>query len=367
MPSTETLEEAKRLMTICNACRYCEGFCAVFPAMELRREFKAGDLKYLANLCHECRGCWYACQYASPHEFDVNVPRTFSRLRVETYRDYAWPGFLSRLFKKNGVWVGGITLVSVLLVFGLTLTYSGPENLFDVHVGEGAFYAVIPYLAMVVPAAGMFLFSVFVLLGGTIRFWRETGGELRQLVQPSVLWIATKDAFGLRYMKGGGDGCNYPGRRFSHSRRLFHHLVFYGFLLDLAATTVAAIYDHGFGWAAPYAYFSLPVVLGTSGGVGLLVGCAGLLWLKAKSDSEPAEKTVRGMDVVFLYLLAATSATGLGLLVLRETAVMGTLLAIHLGFVAGVFLTLPYGKFAHVGYRYAALVRNAIEQSRGRA
>ena len=28
-----------RQMSICNACRYCEGYCAVFPAMELRRTF----------------------------------------------------------------------------------------------------------------------------------------------------------------------------------------------------------------------------------------------------------------------------------------------------------------------------------------
>ncbi|MEA3115709.1 MAG: citrate/tricarballylate utilization protein, partial [Caballeronia sp.] len=25
--------ELSRIMQICNACRYCEGFCAVFPAM----------------------------------------------------------------------------------------------------------------------------------------------------------------------------------------------------------------------------------------------------------------------------------------------------------------------------------------------
>ena len=39
-------------MRICNACRYCEGLCAVFPAMEMRRNFNAADLNYLANLCH---------------------------------------------------------------------------------------------------------------------------------------------------------------------------------------------------------------------------------------------------------------------------------------------------------------------------
>ena len=50
MLTTESLREADRLMTICNACRYCEGLCAVFPAMEMRRTFTAGDLNYLANL-----------------------------------------------------------------------------------------------------------------------------------------------------------------------------------------------------------------------------------------------------------------------------------------------------------------------------
>jgi citrate/tricarballylate utilization protein len=56
--------------------------------------------------------------------------------------------------------------------------------------------------------------------------------------------------------------------------------------------------------------------------------------------------------------------TGLLLLGFRETTAMGLLLVVHLGVVAGLFITMPYGKFAHVVYRYAALVRYSIEQSR---
>ena len=41
---------------------------------------------------------------------------------------------------------------------------------------------------------------------------------------------------------------------------------------------------------------------------------------------------------------------------------MGTMLAIHLGFVFGFFLTMPYGKFVHGLYRFAALVRYAKER-----
>src|SRR6218665_854010 len=78
-------------MQICNACRYCEGFCAVFPAMTRRLEFGKADIHFLANLCHDCGACLHACQYAPPHEFAINVPRAMARVRVQTYADYAWP------------------------------------------------------------------------------------------------------------------------------------------------------------------------------------------------------------------------------------------------------------------------------------
>jgi citrate/tricarballylate utilization protein len=96
----------------------------------------------------------------------------------------------------------------------------------------------------------------------------------------------------------------------------------------------------------------------------LLLGTAGLLYLKWRSDPTPAALETRGMDVAFLALLFLTSLSGLVLLALRDTPAMGILLVIHLGLVAGIFSTAPYGKFAHVVYRYMALVRNAHEQAR---
>jgi citrate/tricarballylate utilization protein len=88
------------------------------------------------------------------------------------------------------------------------------------------------------------------------------------------------------------------------------------------------------------------------------------LWLKSKRDPDTDEPAQFGMDAGFLWLLLLTSVTGLALLALRETAAMGTLLAVHLGVVLGLFLCLPYGKFVHAVYRVAALVRAALEHSR---
>ena len=72
---TEPEAEVERVMQVCNACRYCEGFCAVFPAMTQRLAFGKADINYLANLCHNCGACLHACQYAPPHEFAINVPK----------------------------------------------------------------------------------------------------------------------------------------------------------------------------------------------------------------------------------------------------------------------------------------------------
>ncbi len=85
MQAVDALKEADRLMTVCNSCRYCEGLCAVFPAMEMRRAFTTGDLNYLANLCHACGACYVDCQFAPPHEFNVNVPKTLATLRADSW------------------------------------------------------------------------------------------------------------------------------------------------------------------------------------------------------------------------------------------------------------------------------------------
>ena len=110
---TKTLEEADRLMTVCNSCRYCEGLCAVFPAMEMRRAFSDGDLNYFANLCHACGACYTDCQFSPPHEFDVNVPKTLAAARAESWAAYAWPCAFSGLFVRNGLAISLIAAVSV--------------------------------------------------------------------------------------------------------------------------------------------------------------------------------------------------------------------------------------------------------------
>lgn len=355
--------EGEHMLTVCNACRYCEGYCAVWPAMEYRRTFEPGDLNYLANLCHNCGECYYACQYAPPHEFDVNPPLTFAKIRAQSYEQYAWPGPLAKAFRKNGLIISLISVFALIVFVYSAIAMSG-GNILSRPITGGNFYQIIPHNVLAISFGAVSLYVLFALLIGLGRFWQDIGEKITDLANISALITASKEVLRLEYLDSNGWGCTYYGEQPSQSRRWFHHFTFYGFMLCLASTTVAAIYDYLFHWSAPYSYTSLPVVLGTLGGIGLLIGPAGLWLLKARRNRDISDLKQDGMDVSFVLLLMLISLTGLLLLVLRERALMGTLLVVHLAFVMSLFLTIPYGKFVHGIYRFAALLKYALERNR---
>ncbi|MCV9917214.1 tricarballylate utilization 4Fe-4S protein TcuB [Pseudomonas sp. BT-42-2] len=360
-----TLEEQEvdRQLRICNACRYCEGFCAVFPAMTHRLEFNKADIHYLANLCHNCGACLHACQYAQPHEFAVNVPQAMAKVRVQTYAEYAWPTLFGRLYRRNGTFVASALAVALSLFLLLTLWGNGtllPGRL------AGNFYAVFPHNTLALMFGSVFAAAGVALAMAVRRFWRSVS-PAEALAQPATAAVieASSAALTLKYLDGGhGKGCNNADDRFTLWRRRFHHFTFYGFMLCFAATLVATGYHYLLGQQAPYPLLSAPVLLGTLGGLGLIIGPAGLLALNLRRAAEHGDVAQRPMDRAFLLLLLLVSATGLVLLGLRDTAAMAVLLAIHLGTVMALFITLPYGKFAHGLFRSAALLKFAIEKRR---
>jgi len=349
--------EVGRIMKICNACRYCEGFCAVFPAMTRRLEFGQADIHYLANLCHNCGSCLHACQYAPPHEFAVNVPQAMAKVRGETYVSYAWPQALGGLYKNNGLTVALALAAGLALFLVLTLQVTGGI----LHAPlAGNFYAIFPHNTLALMFGAVFAFAVLALTLGVRRFWGEiTPGEISGEAGAE----AAGNVLQLKYLDGGhGMGCNNADDAFTLMRRRFHHFTFYGFMLCFAATSVATLYHYLLDLHAPYAMSSLPVLLGIAGGIGLLIGPAGLLWLNLKRHPLHGDAAQKPMDRGFIALLFLTSLTGLLLLGLRDTAVMGLLLAVHLGVVMALFLTLPYGKFAHGIFRSASLLKWSIEK-----
>jgi citrate/tricarballylate utilization protein len=356
--------EVARQLQICNGCRYCEGFCAVFPAMTRRLEFGKADIHYLANLCHNCGACLHACQYAPPHEFAINVPKAMATVRGQTYADYAWPPAMGKLYQRNGLTLSLALAASLTLFMLLAIQSNG--SLWGPVSGDAqqGFYAIFPHNFMVSLFAPVFLWAVFALGMGVRKFWVDvtpaTSGA--PLSTPAAA-EATHDALKLKYLGGGhGDGCNNEDDAFTLARKRMHHLTFYGFMLCFAATSVATVYHYVLGWPAPYDFTSLPKILGTVGGISLALGTLGLWRLNLARDPHHGDVNQRPMDRGFIALLFLISVTGLALMLAKNSVAMPSLLALHLGLVMALFLTLPYGKFAHGIFRTASLLRFAVEK-----
>ena len=346
----ETIAEARRQSEICNACRYCEGYCSVFPSMHDLRFFSDANVAHLANLCHNCRGCYYACQYTAPHEFSINLPKALAEVQAAIWKSYAWPPGFAALFDRSGVTVSAALALSVAFVFWLA-TALRPES------GQG-FYAYMSHglmLAVFIPA----FFATLISLGISLRrYWRDTGGGRASW---KSLLVALRSAGSMSNLSGGhAEGCNYEDEdRFSNARRWLHQAALYGFILCFASTCSGTVLHYVFGIEAPYRLFSLPKILGVPGGLLLCAGTLGLAYLKTKAERNLGAACLWGGEMAFVLLLFSVSFTGLVLYAATGTPAVSWLLPLHLGFVLAFFLTTPYSKMAHGFYRLAALMQEA--------
>jgi citrate/tricarballylate utilization protein len=330
--------------------------------MTRRLSFEQNDIHYMANLCHSCGACLHACQYADPHDFQVNIPQSMAKVRLETYQTYAWPKSMGKWYQHNGLWIA-ICLTLSLAFFVALIMMKQNSSVFDGTKVLG-FYDILGHNAMVNLFAPIFIFDVIALGIGLFTFLSKiapvTGGVGAST--PATL-EATQNMLTLKYLDGGhGEGCNNEDDAFTLAKRRAHHLTFYGFMLCFASTSVATIYHYGFGLFAPYDFSSLPKLLGVVGGVSLLIGSIALAKLNLSRHKDHGDAKQQPMDLGFIALLILTSSTGLLLWLAGKTAAMPLLLALHLGSIMALFLTLPYGKFAHGIYRGAALVRFAVEK-----
>jgi citrate/tricarballylate utilization protein len=324
--------ELERSLRICAACMYCDALCPVFPKLADKRDYDPADLHYLAHLCHNCRTCWDVCQYTPPHVFAVDLPAAFAGQRRRSYAEHVWPRWLAPAFRRPAL---GAALFALAALATISALMAAPS----------------PWLLMSGLASATLLCACVSLAASALRYWitikpaTPNRRPLRALV----------DIVTLRHL-GGELGC-------SAGRQPLHHLMAAGLGLDLVATLSAAALQHIGGIAPPYPLASLPVLAGAAGGLAALTGAAGLLALEARpAPHEPGETA---LNVVLLSAIALVTASGLALLALRDTAAMRGLLALHLGFVCGLFAMLPASKLLHAPFRAAALWRAAAEDQVG--
>ena len=353
--------EATRQLDICNACRYCEGLCAVFPALARRTVLTAGDVSQLASLCHDCRACYDACMYTPPHEFGLNVPAVLTEVRLADYQQHVWPARVPALLRGwTGLFAGAVA--SAALLTGIAAAHAGWSGLVATHDGAASPYQLIPDGVLIGLMLAAFGYTLLVGALAARSYWAATGrGDVP--VRPADLLHATWSALILRNLRGGGPGCYYPDDdQPSPARRYLHLLTVAGFGLCVVSTVAAAVLQHLLGQPPPYAWLSAPVISGTVGGLGLLAGCTGLLLLKARSSAVTSIAQLTVKDYGLLTALTFLALSGLAVLLTRDTAAFGVVLLIHLAAVILSFASAPYSTFVHVVFRFAALIRDQAEQ-----
>ena len=268
-------------------------------------------------------------------------------------------GASARSTARNGVTIALALAASMALFLSLAVSRTGA--LLGRPLG-GDFYAVFPHGLLAWTFGLVFLFACVALAIGATRFCRDISTGRATLAGARRSDAPARST--LRYLGGGhGQGCNDEDDAFTLRRRRFHHLTFYGFLLCFAATCVATLYHYVLGERR-----SLPAARAcrccsarsaasacspdrqacsgsTSGATRRTARSRRTRWTAASSpcSSSPAPPAWRCSP-------GATSGA------------MALWLAIHLGVVMALFLTLPYGKFAHGVFRSAALLKWAIEK-----
>jgi citrate/tricarballylate utilization protein len=345
--SLDPLAEARRQTEICNACRYCEGYCDVFPEIHAQRAWSDGDLTHLANLCHNCRSCYYACQYTAPHEFDMNLPGILAEVRQKSWQDYAWPTAFAGLFHRSGVAIAALLVLSFTAIFWVATALR--------PTGGRGFYALMSHGLMVAIFLPAFVLPLMATAVSLRRYWRDTA---RGSIGWSAVMSATRRAGALSNLGGGhGDGCNFEDEdRYSNVRRWAHQATLFGLLLCFLATVSATVLHYVFALEAPYPFWSVPKLLGVPGGVLLCLGTLELVRLKLKADRALGASAAWSGEMAFVLLLFFVSFSGLALYAATGKGLVALLLPLHLGAVLTLFLLTPYSKMVHGFYRLAALL-----------
>lgn len=362
LSDNDLLSEAERQLNICNACRYCEGYCAVFPALERRTLLSKGDMLHLANLCHDCRDCYYACPYSPPHPFGVNPPQILAELRMRTYDD-GLGTFENRLPIGLRGWRGFSLafLVSLFMIVTIVVATRGVGSIWSSHSHVGTPYNVVPYIAILVVTLIPFMWSIFAMTFSAKRYWHSTEGQMRKEFNLRSLGRTILYAGQLQYLKGGGANCSYPKDEMSPKRRRFHALIFYGFSALVISTVSAGISQDILGSFPPYRFVSVPVIFGVVGGISMIIGTTALIALKMQADPDPTNHQMALRDYGFLVALDALGLSGLLTFLLRSTSAFGIAFVIHLSIVVLTFAIAPYTKFVHFIYRFLSMTRDNLE------
>jgi len=345
----------------CFQCATCSVVCSITPESHPfpRKEmiWASWGLKdRLINdpdiwLCHQCGDCSVKCpRGARPGD-------TLAAIRNYMFKTFTFPRFL-------GTWLSepkylpvvlGIPLVWLLVMLAMAGTIG------TVPAGEIEFAKFLPHgylYAMFITSTHL---AALFLAISLVRFWKILGtaqvnangsvssgptqGNLVGSLQATIKEVLTQAKFKM---------CEE-----NNHRHLGHLLIMYGFLAIAVGTGIAFFMMYGLGIHPPFAQWTPPKVLGH---VGLVALIAGLVIVINRRLSDKSNVTKASYyDWYLLLALLAVAVTGIVVEVIRFADVAWAAYwgyIIHLVFVFALIGYFPYSKFAHMFYRFVAILHS---------
>ncbi len=335
-----------RQLSICNACRYCEGYCAVWDAIEFKSILNEGDIYHLSNLCHDCRDCYYACPYNEPeHDFKLNIPKVLGQVRVETYKDNLKPRFFGFALEKPIL----VTATSTIIAVAISIAYAAFS--FGVDSFSSLPMTTIIPISLFKPATILvYLYTITLWSWEGLAYWSKINQKER--LSASGIGRGIRDAIFHKNFLGGGEGCKVPKLNSRYLRVISHLLVFFGFITALVSIS---FYPDITG------YFALAYLFGSCS---VTIGTAGMIYIHLKESKRSRSDEQALIDYPFTILLFFAGITGIIVPLSLGTTLFNWNFIIHDALIMVVFLLAPFSKFIHPVFRIISLMKYSSDSLR---
>lgn len=309
-------------------------------------------------LCHQCGDCSVMCpRGAKPGD-------TLAAIRNYLFKNLTFPKFLGTWFSEPKY----LPLVFGVPIVWLLITLFAAGTLGEVfHMGRTSpanikfeeFLPHFPHLYSIFITATHL--AGFCLLVGLVKYWKilGTSGVSSAGSNPAGPTQGDFVASAIATVKEIVTHAQFKKCEESKYRYLGHLGIMYGFILLAIGTAIEIFMLYVLGTELPLAQLSIPKILGHLGFIALIAGL--ILAIRGRLSGDQSVSKATYQDWYLLIVLLAVAVSGQLLELIRYMGVPGLAYAmyfVHLVLVFSLIGYFPYSKFAHIFYRFVAILHS---------